>query len=109
MEETLGCFERHKHAAVFKAVRRFQNADNVERSVTNLDTASEFCRQKLRGALSENYIVGVLREIRTITFEPCRLANASVGACNSETGDDGMIGARNDSEENGIGVLHELP
>ena len=77
VKEALRGAERHEDAAIFKAVGGLQNSDDVKDSMTDGHMIAEFCAEELRGSLSENHIVGVLREScsdRPQSTRPCECA-----------------------------------
>ena len=62
MKEALRGVERHEDAAIFKAIGRLQNSDDVKDSVTDGHMVTESCAEELRGPLAEDHVIGVLRE-----------------------------------------------
>ena len=109
MKEALRGVERHEYAAILKAVGRLQNSNDVEDSVADGHMVIEFCAEELRGPLTENHIIGVLREGETISREPCGLADARIGGGYAKAGDDRVIGAGDNAKEHRIGMCHHRP
>ena len=54
--------------------------------------------KKLRRPFSENHVVGMLCKIGAVALNPGCLVNARIGSGHSEAGDDGVIGAGDDTE-----------
>ncbi len=104
VEEALRGGKRHEDSSVFKAVGSFQNAYDVKGAVTDGNATADAGVEKVSCARTKDNVVVALAEEDAIAGQPCGFANTGIVGRDPEAGDDGVIGARNYSEQNGICV-----
>ena len=102
MKEALRGGKRHEDASVFKAVCGFQNADDVKGAVTDGNPAADAGVEKVSCARAKDNVVVALAEEDAIAGQPCGFANTGIVGRDAEAGNDGVVGAGNDSEQNRI-------
>src|ERR1035437_6304916 len=109
MEKVLRGSERHEHSAVFEAVGRFHDADDMEGCMSNGHMAIKSGAEKIRRPLPQGNVVGVLAKVGAIARHPDSLTHARVIGSDAEARDDWIAGAGHNAEENGVGVRHHGP
>ena len=109
VKEALRGGERHEDAAIFEAIGGLQNSDDVEGAMADGDAAADGGVEEVGRAGAEHDVVIAFAEVDAIAGEPRCFADARIAWRDAEAGDDGVVGAGDDAEENGIGVRNRGP
>ncbi len=109
MEEALRSGKRHEDSAVFKTICGSEDADDVKVAVAYGDAAADGGVEEVGRAGAEDNVVIAFAEIDAIAGEPGSFADARIAGRDAKAGDDGVVGAGDDSEEDRVSVRDSGP